>query len=83
MAKKYASYDQIELELQILKLEKEINYHKLVFSIQKTKESISPQNLLNGFLGSYKSSLSPSYGSILSLAIPYIIKWYQNKKRGD
>jgi hypothetical protein len=30
MAKKYASYDQIELELQILKLEKEINYHKLV-----------------------------------------------------
>jgi hypothetical protein len=83
MAKKYASYDQIELELQILKLEKEINYQKLVFSIQKTKESITPQNLLNGFLGSYKSSLSASYGSILNIAIPYIIKWYQNKKRGD
>ena len=83
MAKKYASYDQIELELQILKLEKEINYQKLVFSIQKTKESITPQNLLNGFLGSYKSSLSSSYGSILNIAIPYIIKWYQNKKRGD
>ncbi len=83
MAKKYASYDQIELELQILKLEKEINYQKLVFSIQKTKESITPQNLLKGFLDSYKNSLSSSYGSILSLAIPYIIKWYQNKKRGD
>ena len=83
MAKKYASYDQIELELQILKLEKEINYQKLVFSIQKTKESITPQNLLKGFVDSYKNSLSSSYGSILSLAIPYIIKWYQNKKRGD
>ena len=83
MAKKYASYDQIELELQILKLEKEINYQKLVFSIQKTKESITPQNLLKGFLDSYKNSLSSSHGSILSLAIPYIIKWYQNKKRGD
>ena len=83
MAKKYASYDQIELELQILKLEKEINYQKLVFSIQKTKESITPQNLLNGFLGSYKDILSSSYGSIIRFAIPYIIKWYQNKKRGD
>jgi len=83
MAKKYASYDQIELELQILKLEKEINYQKLVLSIQKTKESITPQNLLNGFLGSYKDNLSSSYGSILNIAIPYIIKWYQNKKRGN
>ena len=39
--KKYSSYAQIERELEILKIEKEINYQKLVFSIQKTKENLT------------------------------------------
>jgi len=41
--KKYSSYAELDRDLEILKLEKEINYQKLVLSIQKTKESITPQ----------------------------------------
>ncbi|SFB08830.1 hypothetical protein SAMN05660845_1534 [Flavobacterium swingsii] len=81
--KKYASYAEIERELEILKLEKEINYQKLVLSVQKTKESFTPQNIVSGFLGSYKEIISDSYVTMGKMAIPYIINWLLNRKRGD
>lgn len=81
--KKYSSYAQIESELQILKLEKDINFHKLVLSFHKTKDSFTPQNIVSGFLGSYKTILSDSYGTLLNMAIPYAIKWFLNRKRGN
>ena len=80
--KKYSSYAQIEIELEILKLEKELNYQKLVSSVQKTKDSLTLQNMVGGFLGSYKSVLSNSYVTILKTVLPYIISWIINKKRG-
>ncbi|MBE8724850.1 DUF6327 family protein [Flavobacterium hungaricum] len=81
--KKYSSYAAIEKDLEILKLEKEINYHKLVLSFQKTKESITPQYIVNGFLSSYKDYFTNSYVSILQSILPYIFGWFINKKRGS
>ena len=83
VTKKYTSYAEIEHDLEILKLEKEISYQKLVLSVQKTKESFTPQNIVNGFLGSYKEIISDSYRTILEIVIPYIIKWVLKRKRGD
>ena len=40
--KKYSSYAEIERDLEILKVEKEIYYQKMLLSIDKTKESILP-----------------------------------------
>ncbi|MBF4515331.1 hypothetical protein IRZ71_03220 [Flavobacterium sp. ANB] len=81
--KKYASYAEIERDLEILKLEKEINYQKLVLSFQKTKESITPQNIVGGLFYSYKDYFSNSYPKILQAILPYIINWFINKKRGN
>lgn len=78
--KRYTSFDQIEKELEILKLEKEINHLKLGLSFQKTKESFTLENIFRGLLDSCKMSFSNSYGSVLSLAIPYIIDWIKNKR---
>jgi hypothetical protein len=83
ISKKYTSYDEIDRELEILRLEKEINYQKLILTVQKTKENFTPQNLVSGFLGSYKTLFSSSYGTILNIVIPFIIKWIVNKKRGN
>ena len=44
-SKKYSSYAQIDSELEILKVEKEISYQKLILSIEKTKESLSFVNV--------------------------------------
>jgi hypothetical protein len=81
--KKYSSYAEIERDLEILKLQKEINYQKLVLSFQKTKESITPINIVNGFFSSYKEYFSNSYVTILQSVLPYIIGWFINKKRGN
>lgn len=81
--KKYSSYAEIDSDLEILKLEKEINYQKLVLRVQKTKEAITPENIVSGFFDSYKNIISNSYLSILKLVAPYVISYFINRKRGD
>lgn len=80
--KKYSSYAEIERDLEILKVQKDINYQKLILSFQKTKESITPQNIVGGVFSSYKEHLSKSYPKILQAALPMVINWFINKKRG-
>jgi hypothetical protein len=81
--KKYSSYAQIELELEILKVERELNLKRIVLDVEKTKESLLPKNLIKGIFGDYKSILSNSSGMILNIAIPLIINWITKRKRGD
>ena len=81
--KKYSSYAQIELELEILKVERELNLKRIVLDVEKTKESLLPKNLVKSFLGDYKSILSNYSGMILNIAIPLIINWLTKRKRGN
>lgn len=85
--KKYASYAEIDRDLEILKIEKEIEYHKLIMHIQDTRESFTPQNMIRGFLASlpafsWREVLQSSYGSILNMAVPFVMGWLSKKKRG-
>ncbi|MGL2992867.1 DUF6327 family protein [Flavobacterium sp. TSSA_36] len=80
--KKYASYAEIDRDLVILKLEKEIHYQKLILSFQKTKESFEPKNIIDSYLGSFKQTISNNYVQIIQSAIPYVIGWFINRKRG-
>lgn len=81
--KKYSSYEQIELELKILKLEKELSFQKMIWNIHKVKEELSPQNIVGEVVGSYKSILSKTFETILSNIIPILINWLSKKKRGN
>jgi len=81
--KKYSSYAEIEQDLEILKVEKELYYQKMLLSFEKTKESILPSKSVS-FIGNvYQKVFSGTYGTILKIAIPYIVNWYINRKRGD
>lgn len=81
--KKYTSYAEIEIELKILKLEKELHFQKMLWSGQKIKESFEPKKVIGNLLEASKSLLSNSYSMILSAAIPLAIKWLSKIKRGD
>jgi hypothetical protein len=83
MAKKYSSYDQINADLEMIKLEREIHLQYILLNVEKTKESIQPENLFKEALKSLQFKLSSSYGMILQIAIPYFINWLIHKKRGD
>ncbi len=86
--KKYSSYAQIERELEILKIEKEISYQKLVYGVKKTKESFTPQNIVSDLIGTYSAAIP--YGTIVSTALPFILnkavpfvkKWLSKRIRG-
>lgn len=80
--KKYSSYAQIECELEILKLEKELNLQKIVLNVQRTKESLSPKNLIKEFLEYYNIILSNPTRLILNTGVPLIINWFTKRKRG-
>jgi hypothetical protein len=80
--KKYSSYAEIERDLEILKLEKEISYQKLLLSIDKTKESILPSKSVTLINDVYHKVFSGTFGTILKMLIPYGINWYLNRKRG-
>ena len=81
--KKYSSYAQIEHDLEILKVEKEIHYQRMLLSIEKTKESILPSKTVSLIENVYDKVFSGSFGTILKIAIPYVINWFINRKRGD
>lgn len=80
--KKYSSYSEIDNDLEILKLEKEIHYQKLLLSFKKTKESFEPKNIIDSYIGSFKETISNNYVQMIQSAIPYVIGWFINRKRG-
>ena len=87
--KKYNSYAQIDRELEILKVEKEISYQKLVFGVKKTKENFTPQNIVSDLIGTYSSAIP--YGAIVSASVPFVLNkaipfvkdWFTKRKRGS
>ena len=54
----------------------------------KTKENLSPQNIVSDLIASYSAAIP--YGSIVSASIPFILNktipivknWYSKRKRG-
>ena len=77
----FASFDEINNELEILKLERELNYHKLILSFEKTKENIQPHSIKRELLLYVKERVSESFKSLLVVAIPYVLN-YLKRKRG-
>ena len=78
--KKYSSYAAIDRELEILKLEKQISYQRLILSVQKTRDSITPQNIIGEFLAPYKESIPNPFRAILQTIVPYLISYFINRK---
>ena len=71
---KYSSYAQIERDLEILKLEREIQYQKMVLKFQQTKDNITPQSLVNNFVDSYVEKVTLPLDKIFKSAAPFLIK---------
>jgi len=55
--KKYTSFKEIDNDLKILKLQRQIDMENLKMNLNQTKHSLQPTNLLGGFGGLVKSFL--------------------------
>lgn len=78
--KQYTSFEEIERDLQILKLEREIHQQKIVLHFEQTKENLTTRNLLSGLL---HVNIPKNVGSIIKFFAPLLIQWFFNKKRGS
>ena len=76
----YTSFEQLDRELAILKVEREIHYQKIVLHVERTKESFSTRNILSSVL---HINIPKSSSKILKFISPFLIQWFFNKKRGS
>ncbi len=50
--KEYSSFDEIDRDLKILKLQNQIDKEEIRLSVENTKDSLSPLSLIGGLFGS-------------------------------
>ena len=56
--REYKNYEEIERDLKLLKLQKEIDKERVLLSYNQTKESLSPKRILKSAAGSiFKNAL--------------------------
>ncbi|WP_300564989.1 DUF6327 family protein [Flavobacterium sp.] len=69
----YSSFEEIDRDLEILKLQKEIDYQKLSLSIEKTVDGLSPHSMIQNFLGGFGGAIT-QFGLLQKIVIPFLIK---------
>lgn len=80
MRKSYSSFEQINHDLQILRIEREIHYQKINLAVEQLREETAPQNLIRNTLGSAGSLLKNSSG-VQTLLFTSILKYFIRKFR--
>lgn len=81
MKKIYLSFQEIDNDIEILKIEKEIKYHRMILSIENTIISANPANIISRSLKLFLNFFSGNAGNIILKLTPYIIEWILKKKR--
>lgn len=72
--KKYTSYAEIDRDLEILDVEREIHYQKLTQSFDNTKESLNPANMIGSVPKMALNVLGGLSGPIKNIGISFLLK---------
>lgn len=72
-AKVYSSYQEIDRDLEILKLQKDIAYEKVSLSVEKTIDDLTPGNMLQNVLGNM-GAIVDKYDLLQKIVIPFLIR---------
>ncbi len=70
----YNSYDEINRDLKILKVQKDLAYHKLLKEVDETKESLRLKNMLGDTPKKIMNILGLLSGPLKSLALTWLFK---------
>lgn len=71
--KVYTSYAEIDRDLEILKLQKEIDHQKLALSVEKTIDNLTPGSLMQNVLGNV-GTLVTKYDWLSKIVVPLLIR---------
>ena len=73
-SKIYNSYEEINTDLRILKVEKDLSYHKLLKEVEETKESLQLKNMIGDTPKKILNILGLFAGPLKSLAMTFLFK---------
>jgi hypothetical protein len=74
ITKTYSSYEEINRELQILKVEKDLAYEKMHLSFLETKDSINAKNILGTVPGIALNVIGALSGPLKNVGIAYLTR---------
>jgi len=74
ITKTYASYEEINRELQILKVEKDLAYEKMHLSFSETKDSFTAKNIVGTVPGIALNIIGALSGPLKNVGIAYLTK---------
>nr|WP_294935104.1 DUF6327 family protein [uncultured Flavobacterium sp.] len=69
----YTSYEDIDRDLAILKLQKEIDLKKLSLSVEKTVDRFTPNNMIMNVVENVGSSIT-KFGLLQKFVLPFIMR---------
>lgn len=72
--KVYSSFEEIELDLQILKVQREIHAQKIKLNLEKTGENLKPINLLEGYIGESNRTTFSLIEQIIKIILQFVVK---------
>ena len=78
MKTRYTSFEEIDRELEILKLEREISIRKIGNNAEDISQLFSPKQLLQQGLATFSGSVKSSKG-IKTLVLTTVLKFLFNK----
>lgn len=75
--RKYNSFEEIELDLKILKLEREIHAQKFKRGMQGAKKNLQPSNLLHEALGGSDNGEATFVERIVPIILQFALKSFK------
>ena len=76
----YSSYEEIDHDLAILKLEKEIHLRKISVHLQKTGKALSPNLLISEAVSSFTEGYSGILKKIAGFIVVALIKRFLSRR---
>jgi hypothetical protein len=74
MNKQYSSFEEIDLQLNILKIQRKIAVESLKLNVNRSKENLQPSHLISGFSGNFQKVF-------LAFALKKMISIFRRKKQ--
>lgn len=73
----YKSFTEIDKDIQIAKLERDIHREKFLLQAERLKHNFSPASLLKNSFGGGESGSSSIWMNVLNLALPFLFKKFK------
>ncbi|MEK6451687.1 MULTISPECIES: DUF6327 family protein [Myroides] len=80
MRKAYTSFEEINQDLRILRVKRNLHYQKVFQSVDNIKDELTPDRLVRNTFGSVASYIKSS-GNIQAFLITAALKFFFNRKR--